>query len=211
MQSNRGLRVERRDLLQGFAAVAVGVAFPLRAHATGSEARTSTHIVPPVPVPDPDARERAVEHLRSLVGVYAYNGDGDEAAERLASIESAIERVPFFFRPIARKKLRDATEIADRVMIERDNESLAITSPLRFAAPLDGRPVRVETVTGHEMDLHYEIEDASVSQILASERKGQINRFFRDGSNLYLYVRIFAEQLPLEVEFVLTYVRLQSV
>lgn len=154
---------------------------------------------------------RPIECVRSLLGFYVYSGQPDEEDQRLEAIDDVVAHVPIFFRGIYRRKLEQATRIPTTIAVACDARSLTVCVHKPFTAPLDGRRVRVETVTGHDMDLHFEIEEGSVSQVFTAHGKGQINRFFRDETSLYLYVRIFAEQLPAEVEYLLTYDELPSV
>jgi len=115
----------------------------------------------------------------------------------------------FLVRGIARKRLREANRIRERVAISRQGDKLTVRlDGETFNAPINGPAVDVVARDGMELKLRYRIAKGRIEQTLQAEEGGRTNHFEVDGKGrLTVRVRIFSEKLPKDVRYRLTYAR----
>ncbi|HZO14830.1 MAG TPA: hypothetical protein VFB62_16260 [Polyangiaceae bacterium] len=159
----------------------------------------------------PAAREApmATESVDRLAGSFRFAGGGRERAARDAAIDQVVDEMSFLVRGIARKRLREANRIRERVAISRQGDKLTVRlDGETFTAPINGPAVDVVARDGMELKLRYRIAKGRIEQTLQAEEGGRTNHFEVDGKGrLTVRVRIFSEKLPKDVRYRLTYAR----
>jgi hypothetical protein len=111
-------------------------------------------------------------------------------------------------RGIAKDRLLEANPIPGELLFTGGGSTFAIVMDGRaYAAPLDGTKVKVNTVTGDIMDMHYMFGD-KLDQFFRDSAKGRVNHFELIGSKLVMHVRVFADVLPKELVYDLTFERI---
>jgi hypothetical protein len=147
-----------------------------------------------------------------LLGAYRFAGGQRERDALERAIDEVASEMSPLVRGIVRKKLRQATAIAAQLRIEADESHLTVRfDKVTWRAPLDGRRVPVKAVTGDDLELWYEVSERTIDQRFSGDEKGQHNRFWLDDDRLQFRARIFAEALPKDLLYGLTYERVTRV
>jgi hypothetical protein len=147
--------------------------------------------------------------LKAYVGAFRHTGGDKERIARDRAIEDVVSGMSFLVRKIARDRLTAANAIAVALTFSRTARSLTIAMDDRsFTGPLDGSKTKVKSIGGDEMDMSYQISRDSVTQNFERDGRGRTNTFTLDGDkSLRMNVRVFADQLPKDLVYELTYVR----
>ena len=167
--------------------------------------------VRPAVASPPTTREgpMATGAVDRLAGSFRFAGGGRERAARDAAIEQVVEEMNFLVRGIARKRLREANRIRERVAISRSSDKLTIRLDGQpYTATINGPPVDMVAHDGMEVKLSYRIANGRIEQTLQGAEGGRTNHFEVDGKGrLTVQVRVFSEKLPKDVRYRLTYAR----
>lgn len=165
----------------------------------------------PASADPPTTREApmATNGADRLAGSFRYAGGGRERAARDEAIDQVVEEMNFIVRGIARKRLREANQIRERVAISRQGDKLTIRLDGQpYTATINGPPVDVVGHDGMELKLRYRLAKGRIEQTLQGKEGGRTAHFQVDGKGrLTMSVRIFSEKLPKDVRYRLTYAR----
>jgi hypothetical protein len=152
-----------------------------------------------------DGTRKAAERF---VGSFEYVGGATEREARDAAIESVVEEMNMLARPIARSKLREGNEIADRLDVELDGDAISVSFDGRpYTAALDGSKKRIVGIQGDELDYHVEIGKTKLRQVFAGDRGGRSNAMRRSGTKIAIDVKVTSGRLPKPLTYRLTYAK----
>jgi hypothetical protein len=146
----------------------------------------------------------------TLEGTFtASTSEGQQQIER--AIETAVAKMNFVTRPIARGRLKKTNPAYQRIRIAQEGSQLSIQfderAPLQM--PADGRPVKWTREDGEVFDVNATREAGAMTQTFKAEDGERINRFSLspDGNALTLEVTITSPRLPAPVKYSLEYQR----
>ncbi len=151
----------------------------------------------------------AADDISAYVGAFRHSGGDKERLARDKAIDDVVSGMSFVVRGIARGRLTSANPIAVDVTCSTHDKSLTMTMDQRsFTAPIDGSTATVKSVTGDDIDMHYAITKNSLIQVFDRDGRGRVNTFTLDGTKgLAMAVRVYAKQLPKDLNYRLTYER----
>jgi len=145
---------------------------------------------------------------RRFLGTYRYAGGEAEKIARDRAIDDAVSTMSILIRGIAKDRLLEANPIPGQLLFTGGGMTFAIVMDGRaYAAPTDGTKVKVNTITGDIMDMHYTL-GPDLEQFFRDSAKGRANRFELQGNKLVMHVRVFADVLPKELVYDLTFERI---
>jgi hypothetical protein len=140
---------------------------------------------------------------------YRFSGGMRERKAIDRAIEDVVADMSFVTRPIARRRLKAAARVAERVRIDVDDD--AITTELDgevYTAPADGKPIRVADSDGDKVELRMRATKSALEQRFSSDDGGKDNTFrLVGGTKMRLVVRIHSGKLPKDLEYELSYRR----
>jgi hypothetical protein len=150
----------------------------------------------------------AANIVETLLGAYRHADPEKERRDVAAAIEEVVNQMSSLVRSTAREKLKAANPIPASLVIAADKQSfmLAYDGEL-FAAPLDGKPVKVKSKAGEEMALQLTVAKSAVEQRFWSEDKSRRNGFAFSDWKLVIAVTVEATLLPKPLQYRLTYSR----
>jgi len=193
------------------------VAKPSRSQGRGDETKRMRRrellcgVVVLLPVVALPAIAVADSPVASFVGTYNYAGDKAERKARNAAIDEVVRRMTPIARGIARGKLQEATAIPSHVTFAVDAKNLTVTEMESLTAPLDGSAVKVKGYDDADMKLTYEIAEAHIVQKLKGDGKGRHTHYaLPDQASLKVHVHVYAKQLPIPLDYDLTFARPKS-
>lgn len=152
--------------------------------------------------------------LLRFAGAYRYVGGEAEIKELDRAIEDVVQKMNFFIRGIARRRLRAPNLPSSEVGIFVERGEIRITRPGRpeVSAPADGTTIRWRHPTdgdvfrvSHGLD-----ERGAMYQRFADDRSLSLNHFTlsSDGKRLTIRTHITADRLPAPLRFTTTYERI---
>ena len=146
----------------------------------------------------------------TLEGTFtASTTEGQQQIER--AIESAVAKMNFVTRPIARGRLKKTNPAYQRIRIAQEGPQLSIQFDERapLQVPADGRSVKWTREDGEVFDVNATREAGAMTQTFKAEDGERINRFSLspDGNALTLEVTITSPRLPAPVKYALKYQR----
>jgi hypothetical protein len=146
--------------------------------------------------------------IEEILGGYKHAGGDKERHALEAAIDDVVSGLSIVTREVARVRLQHANPIPSSLVLAADKQSLmlAYDSEL-YAAPLDGKTVKVRSSAGEDMLLHVELSKTSVDQIFAADDTSRTNRFHTIDGKLGVDVIVSAPQLPKALSYRLTYAR----
>jgi hypothetical protein len=145
----------------------------------------------------------------ALPGVY-FN-DQQNAAAIGTAIDTAIEKMNFIKRPIARSRLKKTNAAHHRVTIGLTAQEISVAfdgnQPVRM--PADGRTAKWTREDGEVFDVAARWTDDRLVQSFKAPDGERINTFTLgpDGRALEVQVEVKSPQLPEPVRYALTFVR----
>ncbi len=149
------------------------------------------------------------DDAKPYVGAFRHAGGDREREARDRAIDDVVAGMSFLVRKIARDRLTSANPIASSLAFSKSDTSLTVVMDTRsFTGPLDGSKTKVKSISGDEMEMSYDISKKSLTQKFEGDGKGRINIFRLDGDKgLDMKVRVYAQQLPKDLVYRLTYER----
>jgi hypothetical protein len=140
---------------------------------------------------------------------YRFSGGQRERLAIGEAIEDVLAAMTFIVRPIARKRLKAATRVPERVKIHIDDDAITIElGDQVYKTPADGRPMTVIGSDGEEVELRMRVIENALEQSFNKVDGGKDNTFRRVGARkMRLAVRIHSEKLPKDLKYALTYTR----
>jgi len=154
----------------------------------------------------------AVGQEHSIEGIYAY--DAAASADINAAIETAVAKMNFIVRPVARSRLKKTNPAYQRIAISRDAKEIVVTldarKPIRM--PSDGATIKWTREDGEKFDLHAIWKDTQLVQTYVAEDGQRVNDFSL-GANpdtMTLEVTITSERLDKPMKYALAYKRIAA-
>ena len=143
-----------------------------------------------------------------FVGEHRFEGGAKERKARDAAIDAVVGDMNIFARGIARDRLKESTQIAERITIARDGDRLTITHDGRgYTATIDGPAVRAKSVTGDDVSLRHVVRGETIQQIFVGDQGGRTNTIRLTDDKMVMQVRVHSEKLPKDLTFTLSYSR----
>jgi hypothetical protein len=157
----------------------------------------------------PRSANAAEDLLKPYLGPFRHSGGDKDLKARDRAIEGVVSEMSFLVRKMARDRLTAANAIAQAIIFSRTATSLTIAMDARvFTGPLDGSKTKVTSSGDTEIDMSYVLSKDSLTQNFERDGRGRINTFTLDGDkSLRLDVRVFADELPKDLVYKLSYVR----
>lgn len=162
--------------------------------------------VPIAATVDADTLERA----QAFAGEYVFVGGQKERDGIDAAIEASMAAVNPVVRSLGRKRLEETNEIPKRVTIEVEGERVRILFDGEgHTASLDGSTIKAESAQGDKVKISHRMRGSSLTEFIDGVGGDRHNRFKlnAEGTRLTLDVEIASPQLPVSVEYRLTFKR----
>jgi len=160
-------------------------------------------------VEDQVLREDVVE---TLTGSFAYSSKHSELDAIEQQIETAVAKINFFIRPIARKRLRMLTKPAATFTFAAIAGGLRVTNPLVVRdCLLDGKPSDFRDRRGKQRKSICEEEARGIRETFLGLESGSWTHSFQlseDGQTLMQSVSIRSPQLGAPISYSVTYQKL---
>lgn len=147
-------------------------------------------------------------NVDALLGGWSFAGGQAERDALAKAITDAVAPISVLVRKVARERLEQANPIPAKLTLAADKLSfmLAYDAEL-FAAPLDGKAVKVKTSAGEELSLRVHVAGAAVDQTFSGEDKSRKNHLVVKDDELAIDVIVKAAELPKPMTYRLTYKR----
>ncbi|HLS81985.1 MAG TPA: hypothetical protein VK025_11335 [Steroidobacter sp.] len=142
------------------------------------------------------------------VGTFAVRESSDRAVQ--AAIETAVEKMNFIARAVARSRLRKTNPVYQRIVIERTDELIAVQFDDRkpIEMPADGSRTRWTREDGEVFDVNAEALGGKLVQTFEAEDGRRVNTFSaNEAGQLTMEVEVSSPQLPIPVFYTLLYER----
>jgi hypothetical protein len=145
----------------------------------------------------------------SMRGTFTLNR---QASDNVAqAINTAVSRMNFVTRPIARGRLTRTNAPYTRVVVDYNQSQVTLTFDARapMTSPANGTPVRWRREDGEMLDLSTEWENGVLEQTFKAEDGQRVNAFSisEDGRTLTLRVTVTSPRLPQPLTYRLVYNR----
>lgn len=145
----------------------------------------------------------------TLDGTYTLNRSASDDVNR--AIETAVGRMNFVTRPIARGRLRRTNQPYQRVVISHTQQQVSVITDNRAAirTPANGTPIKWRREDGEMLDVSTEWENGRLEQTFAAEDGRRVNVYSlsADGRTLTMEVTITSGRLPQPLRYKLVYNR----
>jgi hypothetical protein len=168
-----------------------------------SEVRAGMEVVEDV---DQDTLDRA----QTFEGEYVFVGGQKERDGIDAAIELAVEAVSPVVRNLGRTRLREANVVPQKVTIAVDGDRVQILfDGSGHEASLDGTAIKTQSPQGDKVKVSHKIRGSQLIEVIDGVG-GDRNNAFKlnaDGTRLTMDVKITSGQLPVPVEYRLTFKR----
>ena len=142
-------------------------------------------------------------------GTFTLNRQQSDDVNR--AIETAVARMSFVTRPIARGRLRRTNQPYNRVVVNYTTSQVSTTFDQRRAieSPANGQPVKWTREDGEKFDLSGHVTNGVLTQTFVAEDGRRTNTYTLspDGKTLTLNVRVESPRLPKPVMYKLVYHR----
>jgi hypothetical protein len=127
------------------------------------------------------------------------------------AIETAVARMSFVTRPIARGRLRRTNSVYNRVVINYTNAEVSTTFDQRHAivSPANGQPVAWTREDGEKFQLSTSWENGRLVQTFRAEDGSRTNTYSisADGRTLTMHVTLRSPRLSAPLEYNLVFNR----
>lgn len=155
---------------------------------------------------DADTLARA----QSFEGEWVFAGGQKERDALAAAIETSMDAVSPMVRNLGRKRLQEANPIAQKLTIAIDGDkSKILFDGDGYESKLDGTAVKAESSQGDKVKVSHRIRGSSLVEFIdgiGGDRKNTY-KLNSDGTRLTISVEITSSQLPIPVEYRLSYKR----
>ena len=155
------------------------------------------------------AAHTAFAQASNLNGTFTLNRQASDDVNR--AIETAVSRMSFVTRPIARGRLRREHQTPQRVVIAHSAKKVSVTYDVRqpIETPDNGQPVKWTREDGEKFDVSTEINNGKLEQTFRAE-DGSTTRTFTispDGRTLTMQVTARSPRMPQPLSYKLVYNR----
>jgi hypothetical protein len=142
------------------------------------------------------------------IGVFENRSQSSDGIE--AAIETAVAKMSFIKRPIARSRLKKTNEPHKKIVItqQADVISVAFDDRKPVQMPADGRPIKWTRDDGEVFDVSVEVTDEGLVQTFKAEDGQRVNTFSaNDAGQMTMEARLTSPQLTTPVIYTLLYHR----
>lgn len=145
----------------------------------------------------------------SLRGTWRYNAQASDNIQ--TAINTAVARMNFVTRPIARGRLRNTNQPYQRVVVDFNQQQVTLTFDQRGAitTPANGTPIKWTREDNEVLDVSTEWENGVLEQTFKAEDGQRVNRYSlsSDGGTMTMNVTITSPRLPQPLTYKLVYNR----
>lgn len=145
----------------------------------------------------------------SMRGTFTLNRQASDNV--LTAINTAVARMNFVTRPIARGRLNRTNQPYNRVVIDFNTSQVTITFDNRapIQSPANGTPIRWTREDGEVLNVSTEWENSTLEHTFAAEDGQRVNTYSisADGNTLTMNVRVTSPRLPQPLTYKLVYNR----
>jgi hypothetical protein len=154
--------------------------------------------------------EETLSRAEAFEGEYVFVGGQKERDGVGAAIEASIASLNPMIRNMGRTRLQEANPVPQRAVIGVDGDRVQILlDGAGHEAGLDGTPIKGESPQGDKVKVSHRMRGAALVELIDGVG-GDRNNEFRlnaDGSRLTMTTKITSSQLPIPVEYRLTFKR----
>lgn len=145
----------------------------------------------------------------SMRGTWTYQAQGSDNVA--AAINTAVARMNFVTRPIARGRLTRTNQPYRRIVIGYTPQQVTMTFDQRAAivTPANGTPIKWRREDGEMLDVSTEWENGVLEQTFKADDGQRVNRYTLsdDGHTLTMHVTITSPRLPRPLTYKLLFAR----
>lgn len=155
---------------------------------------------------DPASLERAAAYA----GEYTYVGGQKGREGILAAIETSVNALNPMVRSLGRKRLQESNPLPQHLSIHVDGDQVKVTiDGDGHAAQLGGPAVKTTSKRGDKIKVRHRVRGDKLTTFIEGNGGDRLDTFrlSDDGSRLILDVKISSSQLPVPVEYRLTFKR----
>ncbi|HSU12729.1 hypothetical protein [Longimicrobium sp.] len=139
----------------------------------------------------------------TMRGTWTINRAASDDVNR--AIETAVSRMSFITRPIARGRLRRTNPVYSRVVVNYTPQQVSTVFDARHAieSPANGQPVKWTREDGEKFDLSTEWQQGRLVQTFRAEDGSRTNTYVvsPDGHTLTMHVVLRSPKLPQPLEY----------
>ena len=149
---------------------------------------------------------RAQEPL--WAGVFENRDQSSDGIE--AAIETAVAKMNFIKRPVARSRLKKTNEAHKKIVITQQANVISVAFDDRkpVQMPADGRPIKWTREDGEVFDVSVEATSEALVQTFKAEDGQRVNTFTaNDAGQMTMEARLTSPQLSTPVIYTLLYRR----
>jgi hypothetical protein len=154
--------------------------------------------------------EDTLARAQTFEGEYVFVGGQKERDGIDAAIEAAVEAVGPLVRNLGRTRLREANVVPQRLSIAVDDDRVQILfDGSGHEASLDGTAIKTESAQGDKVKVSHRMRGAQLIEFIdgvGGDRNNEL-KLSADGTRLTMDVEISSGQLPVPVEYRLTFKR----
>jgi hypothetical protein len=151
-----------------------------------------------------------LEQAGAFTGEYRFVGGQKERDGVDAAIEKSVAELNPVVRGLGRSRLAESNEVPADIEITLASEVVTIhQAGDAHAAPVDGTKVKSKSKDGDKVKVSHRLGSGKLTQRIVGDGGERTNRYelSSDGKRLTLEVEITSSQLPVPVEYSLSYER----
>ncbi|HEX2203663.1 MAG TPA: hypothetical protein VHG91_10210 [Longimicrobium sp.] len=145
----------------------------------------------------------------TLRGTWRFNAQASDNIQ--TAINTAVARMNFVTRPIARGRLRNTNQPYQRIVADFNQQQVTLTFDQRPAitTPANGTPIKWTREDNEVLDVSTEWENGVLEQTFKAEDGQRVNRYSvsGDGATMTMNVTITSPRLPQPLTYKLVYNR----
>jgi hypothetical protein len=154
--------------------------------------------------------QTTLDDAQAFDGAYVFDGGQKQQEGVLQAIETAVAALNPLVRNLGRTRLQESNTIPKHLAIETDGEAVSILFDGNgHSAKLDGTPRKAESSHGDKIKVSHRMRGPKLTEFIDGVGGDRHNEFklSADGSRLTVKVKISSSQLPVPVEYDLSYKR----
>ena len=149
---------------------------------------------------------------RAFAARYHYVGGDEEKRKLDEAIETVVQKMNIFVRPIARSRIRNPNQPSAELEVVFDGANIIIRRPGKpeVSAPADGRAIKwKDPRNGDVFTVSHGVVDGVLYQRFEDDRSHTVNRMKLDAAQGKLVVETTttSKHLPIPLRFAMTYQR----
>ena len=149
----------------------------------------------------------------SFAGTYQYVGGNAEKDALSSAVETVVHRMNFFFRGIARGRLKKSNQPSAELTLAIDRGAITVvrTGQQTVSAPANGQPIKVR-LDGDDFQVAHGFDGARLYQTFLGPKSFSRNdlALSPDGNTLTVFTHIESRYFPIPLDFHMTYRKVTS-